>query len=100
MLALDLEWFHEPDFRNNDVTRAVQQLELTKGFERTKRGTRLVSAAGNLGNALVVDHDARVRLRIVIDDHLSGAHDRDQPDLLRVQPANVDVRAHASWKIS
>ena len=58
------------------------------------RGQRPFAVIGRDGR-LVVDADPLAVRHVVVHDHLFRAHRGDQPDLERVEPADMKVRPHA-----
>src|SRR5215467_11576330 len=70
--------------RNGDVTVPVGQVELAKVF-----GVR------NVLDAFVIDSYFLEHLDVVPDHHLATAYYRGAPDLVGVQPADMDRRPHS-----
>ena len=91
MCVLYEQWLDELHVGRCDIAGTVGDWHLIRGRSLTDLGRV---------DAHVVDPDAFVVGEIVVDHHLSIAHDGDLADLVRIQPAHVDEsRCRRTWEV-
>src|SRR5215203_6135424 len=85
MFSFGAERLREFNLRPKNIAAAVVKRSRLRTIE-----IHVLPKNGSAVDALVINRDFVIR-NIVIDDHLSRTHHNHLPDLLRIEPANVDI---------